>query len=441
MVLELDSLTIDYFKLGRPSFSLKFIDDCLEMFPNHLNKKNLDEGIFFAKLFFLMVYTSTRKNLHFYQVEIYQKVMLKFHFWLKKQVDEMKFSKLDWEAQDCFLLYLRHGIINGSYAPSKVMLVNAINLKKAYPKSRIEIICEETITEDFLKVAEQNEIIVSRIGGSELEKLILLSQRLLELKPRYIFTEMEISPLSLLYTSGLPVPVVYHAQGFYANPLCDVVGLPDYLRPGPHEILNRINFRRLEYGTTLGFLRGELDGTQRLITRSEMKIHPEQIVVGNFARYEKFSVDYLRFLRRLAQVEKRLVLFIAGPNDQAVAIRELESIPDYQKRIYPKVDVHKFGWAFDLAIDTFPFPAGFSSLEIQAKGIPVCCFKMDDAEILSSQREPEWTCESELDAMKKILDFCNIPVAKRLSTEPKGPVLEYLNDISICNDLREITGS
>ena len=130
------------------------------------------------------------------------------------------------------------------------------------------------------------------------------------------------------------------------------------------------------------------------------------LVVGAFARMEKFSPQFLDMLCKIMSENERIKVLLAGPNDKDRVIEHLKPfIEDERCVVLGTSNVHVVGHLLNFGIDTFPNHSGFTLNELMAKGVPVLTKWTETIDANWEMRIPDLIFETE-DALS---DFIQKP--------------------------------
>ena len=120
--------------------------------------------------------------------------------------------------------------------------------------------------------------------------------------------------------------------------------------------------------------------------------------MGTFSRYEKISESFLELVFNLLKINKNRKIIIAGTNDNSRAKKKLKKFIDNKQAIILGFsDVHILGNCCDVFLDTFPFPCGFSAIEIMSKGKPVVSINQPNLSNYKKSRVNKLILENEDD--------------------------------------------
>jgi predicted O-linked N-acetylglucosamine transferase (SPINDLY family) len=142
------------------------------------------------------------------------------------------------------------------------------------------------------------------------------------------------------------------------------------------------------------------------------RIPADHRIAGVFARFVKLSAAYLDAVGRILSENPRLSLIIAGNGDPSLIRRAIEGSAAADRVILFEhdVDIFTYGPVIDFFLDSFPFPSGNSTREIQYFGKPVVSRQVEDFALFFQQsRDPELVA-ADLDAY--------VGIAGRLARDP-----------------------
>jgi hypothetical protein len=135
-------------------------------------------------------------------------------------------------------------------------------------------------------------------------------------------------------------------------------------------------------------------------------------IAGVFARFVKLSADYLGAVGRILTDNRELSLIIAGNGDPSLIYRFISGSAFADRVLFFEhdVDIFTYGPMIDFFLDSFPFPSGNSTREVQYFGKPVVSRHLDEfAMFFAQSRDPELVA-TDIDAYVRI--------AGRLARDP-----------------------
>jgi glycosyltransferase involved in cell wall biosynthesis len=359
-------------------------------FLGHFNKEN---GVSFAQGFFLFSYTLAQDYVGC-QSLIHEYIASPYKEWVKKNWMEYKGQFRQIVSGEKIVFLCRHAVTQGMYAPGK----SIYSLVKSLIDNgdMVELIVLGNIDQTFknLAINNSNLSIYNFDFISFDNQLYSLLHFFKEIKPKMILTELEFDIASLMAIIGLPVPVILLSAGFYKVPWFDKIGLPEVLFS---QKLQNKDDRYFQLPTFLSaeILNPKIDCSLVKNAKKILKINENDIVIGSFARMEKFKIPFLNLLEEILNKHNRVKVLLAGSNDTTNVRKYLKKYIDDGRVIVlgeegetvPNVQI--LGNCIDIGLDTFPTHSGFSILELMAKGVPV--ISKNDAELgqYSKQRLPE----------------------------------------------------
>jgi len=122
------------------------------------------------------------------------------------------------------------------------------------------------------------------------------------------------------------------------------------------------------------------------------RIPADHRIAGVFARFIKLSPDYLAALERILAANPKLSLIIAGGGDPSLILDFIARSASADRVIFfdHGVDIFTHGRVIDFFLDSFPFPSGNSTREVQYFGKPVVSLHRDEFTAYFAQsRDPE----------------------------------------------------
>lgn len=157
-------------------------------------------------------------------------------------------------------------------------------------------------------------------------------------------------------------------------------------------------------------------------------------VIGTIGRLVKIdNDDFLTMIIQILTQQQNAVFLACGRGEIEPIqerLRKLENGPEIMDRFYfgGHVNPHVYGPVYDVFINTFPFTAGLSLLEVMAKGVPVVSVYQETwAEILGMLPSASMTDTAE-DCVEKVIQLLDDPqVFDTLQKECKLKVEEFLN--------------
>ena len=263
----------------------------------------------------------------------------------------------------------------------------------------IVLITLGNIDHQFVKLQKKNSkltILKKDDVSTPLKQLINLRVICQKFRPSKIITEMPVNIGVALYYSKITSKVLYWSPGFMHVPWFDKVLLvPELL----NENLLKTN-KFVEVPKSLNFELINPDVNYKLVKnfKKEKLIEEADFVMGTFSRYEKISESFLELVFNLLKINKNRKIIIAGTNDNSRAKKKLKKfIENKQAIILGFSDVHILGNCCDVFLDTFPFPCGFSAIEIMSKGKPVVSINQPNLSNYKKSRVNKLILENEDD--------------------------------------------
>ena len=192
-----------------------------------------------------------------------------------------------------------------------------------------------------------------------------------KVKPSVILTEIEFGVPAFLSIQNLPIPIIYLSPGFYNLPWYDRIGLTDTLSKNPISTYEDKFFEIPTY-VDMDILSPSVDVNVINDARQHLGFSRMDLIVGAFARMEKFSPEFLEMLCKMMLENGRIKTLLAGPNDKDRVVQHLKPfIEDKRCVVLGTSNVHVLGHLLNFGIDTFPNHSGFTLNELMAKGVPV----------------------------------------------------------------------
>ena len=384
-----------YFSNSRPNYFAEFKDDLLTVFPKVLELARIENIFHITSRFFLFVRTSNtilsdREN----QEEIYNFVFIPFQNQLAEMLPHIDVEELLFEPRpDTYLLVTRHALTQSMYAPGKFLYSVSRALIEA--QKQVVLVYFGKMDETFAALEQHDNFSALNCSTELIPSFFSLREIIKELRPKEVLTEIELSAVNLIEALGVSSNVCLLSAGVFKTPWFDkkylvtelyeeadkldptLVPIPqvhskEILAPScPNEILDDI---RNQYG---------LNG---------------KFIIGSFARYEKFTLDFLRLAKRALEAIPNSVLILAGSNDQQRAADFFsEEIKKRKVILFGVVRTPIMGWVIDVFLEPFPVIAGFAALESLAKGKPVFTLKCLEIGNYVSSRDSDLVFENETD--------------------------------------------
>lgn len=371
-----------------------------------LDHFNHEQGVDFAKLYFLFCYTLALDYKHV-QTNIYDNIALPYSHWVKENWGSLNSSVKKIQKGDEYVFLSRMAVTKGGYAPgASIFTFSKALLKK---DRKVTIISLGPVSAEFnhLSAEYPNLKILGLENTSTLPKILSLIELLKYIRPRVVLTEIEFDVVSVLAILQPLVPVIFLSPGYYNLPWYDKIALTDNLSFEP--IGNRTDdFFEIPTYVSDEILAPPVDETEVEKIRVTLGLTSDDFVIGSFARMEKFQVPFLNVLNDVLARCSKVKVILAGLNDSSAVQKSLQQAISMRRAfVLPNSDVHVLGHCLDLGIDTFPTHSGFSVLELMAKGIPVVSKRDTQMESLGiwRQRLPELLCMKDVDLVDLICEL------------------------------------
>ena len=396
-----------YFNLHQRNQSFKQVEEHIsKRFDEILSHFDLHNGTKFASAYFLFCYTliDHKKGFNGVQNDIYYNVAVPFQNWVQNKASTFQELISTIPLGEVYVFICRRATVKGLYAPGKsiytyaeallargesvwiIALFNSepqfTNLKKKFKKLRISVLFKAQLEMNLVSVIE-----ILKLG-----------------EPKVILTEIEFDLAAIIGILNKKVPIIYLSQGFYNLPWYNLIGISSNIDQ-QHQGRSKNDFFALPVWVNRNILAPEIDLGLIHSAKDKLGIKENDFVIGAFDRMEKYTDQFLKFIFRLLEKDKRIKVLLAGPNDQTKVITKLKSfIAERRAIILGFVDVDILGHCIDLGIDTFPVHSGFSVLELMAKNIPVISRK---DEFSTLRRLPETTREDENELENLVIKLLN----------------------------------
>jgi hypothetical protein len=358
-----------YFNNGRPKWFSKYKPDLLSSFPEVLETVPIENMVEIAHTLFLFVRTSNytlsdREN----QDEINRYVFEPFQKHLAKMLPHIQIEELIFEpVLNTYVIVTRHAMTQGTYAPGKFIYSVCKALLKA--KSQVILCYFGNIDETFKCLKNFGKFSSFHIGGRDLSQFFALRQLINEVKPVEVLTEIELSVLNLIEAIGVSSKISLLSAGVYKAPWFDKKYLvPELYQDEDEADVSLVPIPQVHSKDLLA-----PPCSPETLDELKRKYNLEgKFIIGSFARYEKFTPEFIEMVKKCLNTVKNSVLVLAGPNDQST-VADLLSDEIRQERVvlFGVVNTNILGWIIDVFLDPFPGIAGFAALESLAKGKPV----------------------------------------------------------------------
>ena len=388
-----------YFVNGRPKKFIKYENELRNLVYELMFEMSLEELLYVIPNYYQFCYTvSIEDDYLLNQKKISEHLLVPFSKTLKKKLNQLNFKPLVYDVfEDRYVIVCRHAVTTGMYAPGSAIYSitsGLLDLGKT-----IVLITLGNIDHQFVKLQKKNSkltILKKDDVSTPLKQLINLRVICQKFRPSKIITEMPVNIGVALYYSKITSKVLYWSPGFTHVPWFDKVLLvPELL----NENLLKTN-KFVEVPKSLNFELINPDVNYKLVKnfKKEKLIEEADFVMGTFSRYEKISESFLELVFNLLKINKNRKIIIAGTNDNSRAKKKLKRfIENKQAIILGFSDVHILGNCCDVFLDTFPFPCGFSAIEIMSKGKPVVSINQPNLSNYKKSRVNKLILENEND--------------------------------------------
>ncbi len=398
--LEICSAVNFYFKNGRPRIFREVETKIRNRFIEILESLTVEEGIAYADNFFLLSY-NIADDARLCQTEIHDDICKSYMNWLKKQNINIEFLEGQLNSKQVMFL-CRHATTAGGYAPG--MSVYTFSKALTMAGYNVSILAMGNVDAPFAAFVKANpNVELFRVNenllASRLQSTLSLIQ---EVKPSVILTEIEFGVPAFLSIQKLPIPIIYLSPGFYNLPWYDRIGLTDTLSKNPISTYKDKFFEIPTY-VDVNILSPSVDINVIEEARQKLGFSRMDLVVGAFARMEKFSPEFLDMLCKMMSGNERIKALLAGPNDKdRVACHLKPFIEEGRCVVLGASNVHVFGHLLNFGIDTFPNHSGFTLNELMAKGVPVLTKWTETIDANWEMRIPDLVFETE-DALSEFI--------------------------------------
>ena len=361
-----------------------------------------EEGVAFASQYFLFAYTLMETNYKQCQLRIEADVAQPYLHWVRDRWAAFKPAVKGIGVGEEMVFLCRHALTQGMYAPGK----STFTFIKALLENeeRVTLIVLGEVGDEFKSLARSYaNFTLARLERRPIkEKFSSLIALLGHVRPKALMTEIEFDIASVLAILEPQFPVVLLSAGYYNLPWYDKIGLTDTLADSP------VGQRQSDFFTIPTYVSHELldpyiDPGRVKRVRSELGFADDDVIIGSFARMEKFSVSFGSVLKSVLDRRPQAKVLLAGPNDKTNITQAIRPYGDTSRAwVLGQTDVHILGRCVDIALDTFPLHSGFSMLELMAKNVPVVAMNDEGIDGYWKQRLPNLLCSS-YDEMVELL--------------------------------------
>jgi len=405
--MEICSAVNFYFANGRPRCFQEVEKKIRVRFREILEHLTIEEGVAYTDNFFLLSYNFANDT-KMCQTDIHDDICISYATWLKKKSLNDEFSKLHHEKNH-ILFVCRHATTAGGYAPG----MSVYTFSKALTKVgyKVSILVFGAVDERFNAYAQSNpNVEIYQLEEKQIAKILQGTLSIIKnVKPCAILTEIEFGVPAFLSIRKMPVPIIYLSPGYYNLPWYDRIGLTDTLSKNPISTHSDKFFEIPTY-VDMDILSPPVDINLIENIRQKLGFSKMDIVVGAFARMEKFSPQFLDMLCKMTSQHNALKILLAGPNDKDRVIQHLRHLIE-EKRcvVLGPSNVHVLGHLLTFGIDTFPNHSGFTLNELMAKGVPVLTKWTETIDANWEMRIPDLIFKTEDALVKFLLESSNQP--------------------------------
>ena len=360
---------------------------------------SFNELLYIIPNYYQFCYTVTiEDNFLVNQNKISKKLLVPFSKSLINILHKLNFGPLSYEVfENRYVIICRHAVTKGMYAPGAVIYSITSGLLKL--GKQVIIVSLGNIDQKFLDLKKNNSnLIILKKDDNSTAKIQLINLRKIceNFKPVKIITEMPVNIGTALYYSKVTSKILYWSPGFTHVPWFDKVMLgPELVN---EELLKSKKFIEVPKSINFELLSPNINLKLVENFKKEKLIEEADFVMGTFSRYEKISESFLELVFNLLKINKNRKIIIAGTNDNSRAKKKLKKFIDNKQAIILGFsDVHILGNCCDVFLDTFPFPCGFSAIEIMSKGKPVVSINQPNLSNYKKSRVNKLILENEDD--------------------------------------------
>lgn len=361
-----------YFNNGRPKEFIKYKKELDNFIPDIMKEMTFEELLQVIPNYYQFCYTVTiEDNFSANQNEILQNLLMPFSKILENTIHQLNIRPLSYDIiDDHYVIVCRHALTKGMYAPGSAIYSITSGLLNMGKK--VILVTLGGLDEHFLNLKNKsNHLIIYRKDfiSDSTTQLINLRKICYNFKPSKIITEMPVNIGTALYYSKITSKILYWSPGFTQVPWFNKVLLIPELY---EKTLSKTDkFVEVPKSLNLKLINPYIETNSIKNFKRKHFISKSNFIMGTFSRYEKISEEFLKMVFNLLETNKDRKVVIAGTNDRSKANKILKKfINNKQAIILGFSDVHVLGNCCDVFIDTFPFPCGFSAIEIMAKGKP-----------------------------------------------------------------------
>lgn len=396
-----------YFSTGRPPGLAAIGEAIVPRLSEFFALLSFDHLIGLGHNFFLFVRTNNPSgNTDKHQQYICDNILTPFKSELINRRRSLPSATMAFSPNPNKVLFLvRKAAAHTNYAPAKqtfTVVQSLLDMKK-----QVKLISQGEVDQTFLELAEENHNL-EILGASNMLPSVLLQelvQQIQSFQPGSIFTDQEIGILNALELDDMMVPVIFFSAGFYRLPWFSEVIITKENLTKQNADIKKIRVIPQTLNPTL-LAPPELDYASSWIKNKLQTT--ENFVFASFARYEKFSREFLELVSEILERSTNTKLILAGPNDNSLAHNVLSKMVNRRRAfLLGPVPVENFGYCCDAFIDTFPTTTGFAALESMTKGKPVLTLKCKNLGGFAENRLPECLFDQPQDLVDYALEIAS----------------------------------
>ena len=418
-IFELYKFLYFYFNNNRPQNFINYEKELTKFLPEIMSKMSFDDLLYIIPNYYQFCYTITlNQNYLVAQNKILKNLLNPFSKILISRLNELRIEPLKYNLNDDnYVIFCRHAITTGMYAPGSVIYSITSGLLKKQKK--VVLVSLGNIDQRFVDLQKSNPSLIlvkKKKDSTSYEQLITLRDICKTMRPVKVITEMPLNIGTALYYSKVSSKIMYWSPGFTHVPWFDNILLVP-------ELVNKNLMKNKKYVEIPKSLNFELLNPKiNLKHLNEFKnkyfISKSDFVIGTFSRYEKISKEYLDLVSKILSENSSRKIIISGTNDRSLAENKLKIfIARKQAIVLGFSDIHILGNCCNVFLDTIPFPCGSSAIEIMAKGKPVLSLQQTNLANYKKSRVSELILKDEEEL---------IQVTKKLENDK-----QFYNNMSI----------
>ena len=361
-----------YFNNGRPKDFIKYEHELNGLIPDIMKEMTFEDLFQVIPNYYQFCYTvNINDNFLANQNKILQNLLMPFSKILANTINQLNIKPLSYDiVDDRYVIICRHALTKGMYAPGSAIYSITSGLLNIGKK--VILVTLGGLDEQFINLKKKSNyftIYKKEFISDSSTQLKNLRKICYNFRPSKIITEMPVNIGTALYFSKITSKILYWSPGFIQVPWFDKVLLAAELYDEKFSTNNK--FVKVPKSLNFELINPKTDTSLVQEFKRKHFILETNFVLGTFSRYEKISEDFLEMIFNLLENNINRKVIIAGTNDRSLANKLLKKfINNKQAIIMGFGDVHILGNCCDVFIDTFPFPCGFSAIEIMAKGKP-----------------------------------------------------------------------